>query len=391
MGRVFYGILVGVLRSHGRTHACTPGGVMNPPKSATSEDSLTSLSPLAWTPGRTAIDKPPDEPWMDLYRKMARLRSFEAAMDTLDPGGRVPRSFGSEAMVAGITAALQPGDVIVASCHPYALALAAGYDLSVIAELMVTGDARNATTASISPSQVCVRQTTAPSGSSPEFAQSLATLASAVSEGRSWLTWAHAIVVVVRDDAIGSEEFLETLGIAIEWSLPMVFVCENNQFVPPTTVRTLYEQARTFDLPSDEVDGMNPMAVASVLRRAIADARSCPGPRAIEMLTFYPPARTPRTRFNRQPPGVTRWRDPITQFREAIVSRNLAEVGDLLEIHLCEETEVTRATVSALQHAQASTLRLAATHEGTDLIPLHSARWVICPRLPYPSQRRGRP
>jgi pyruvate dehydrogenase E1 component alpha subunit len=84
----------------------------------------------------------------------------------------------------------------------------------------------------------------------------------------------------------------ETFNLAMTWKLPVIFICENNQYAMGTSVeRTsnvvdIYKLADAYDMPGDSVDGMNPEAVHEAVSRAVKRARAGEGPTLLEMKTY---------------------------------------------------------------------------------------------------------
>lgn len=84
----------------------------------------------------------------------------------------------------------------------------------------------------------------------------------------------------------------ETFNCAMIWKLPVVFICENNNYAMGTSVertsnvRDIYTLADAYDMPGDAVDGMNPEAVHEAVERAVKRAREGGGPTLLEMKTY---------------------------------------------------------------------------------------------------------
>ena len=84
----------------------------------------------------------------------------------------------------------------------------------------------------------------------------------------------------------------ETFNLAMLWKLPVIFICENNQYAMGTSVeRTsnvtdLYKLADAYEMPSDSVNGMSPEAVHEAVARAVKRAREGGGPTLLEMKTY---------------------------------------------------------------------------------------------------------
>jgi pyruvate dehydrogenase E1 component alpha subunit len=84
----------------------------------------------------------------------------------------------------------------------------------------------------------------------------------------------------------------ETFNMAMLWKLPVIFICENNQYAMGTSVeRTsnvldIYRMADAYDMPGDTVDGMSPEDVHTSIERAAKRAREGGGPTFLEMKTY---------------------------------------------------------------------------------------------------------
>ncbi len=84
----------------------------------------------------------------------------------------------------------------------------------------------------------------------------------------------------------------ETFNLAMLWKLPVVFICENNNYAMGTSVaRTsnvldIYKLADAYEMPGDQVDGMVPETVHEAVARAIRRARENGGPTLLEVKTY---------------------------------------------------------------------------------------------------------
>ena len=84
----------------------------------------------------------------------------------------------------------------------------------------------------------------------------------------------------------------ETFNMAMLWKLPVVFICENNNYAMGTSVaRTsnvldIYKLADAYDMPGDRVNGMSPEDVHDGVMRAVKRAREKGGPTLLEVKTY---------------------------------------------------------------------------------------------------------
>jgi pyruvate dehydrogenase E1 component alpha subunit len=147
--------------------------------------------------------------------------------------------------------------------------------------------------------------------------------------------------------------FHEALNLAVVWKAPVIFVCENNQYMEYTPIgavtavaRPAADRAPAYGLESIVVDGNDADAVYETATRAVARARAGEGPSLIEALTYR------HGGHSRADPGkyrpddeVKAWlaKDPIPRFRAALTSRGATDAQlDAIE-------EETRAKVAAAE------------------------------------------
>jgi pyruvate dehydrogenase E1 component subunit alpha len=147
------------------------------------------------------------------------------------------------------------------------------------------------------------------------------------------------------DGATSEGDFHEALNFAGVWHVPVVFVCQNNQWaisVPlkkQTHSRTIAQKALAYGLPGIQVDGNDVLAVYAVAREAVERARAGEGPTLIECVTYRLGVHTTAddpTKY-RSEAEVAMWeqKDPLTRYRAYLEKRNLLEEG--LEQQVDEE------------------------------------------------------
>jgi pyruvate dehydrogenase E1 component alpha subunit len=153
------------------------------------------------------------------------------------------------------------------------------------------------------------------------------------------------VMVYFGDGATSEGDFHEALNFAGVWHVPVVFVCQNNQWaisVPlkkQTHSRTLAQKALAYGLPGLQVDGNDVLAVYAASREAVDRARAGDGPTLIECVTyrlgFHTTADDP-TKY-RSSEEVAEWerKDPLTRFAAYLKKKNLLEEG--LEARIDEE------------------------------------------------------
>ncbi len=281
---------------------------------------------------------PPDPP--RLYHAMQTIRETEMQLARCHQRGLIHGAchtyVGQEAVAAGVCAHLRPNDVVFSTHRGHGHALAKGLPPGeLIAELFgrATGCSRGR------------------GGSMHLFAPEIGLMGTSGIVGPCILQAAgagytfkllktdRAAVAFFGDGAVNNGAFHEGLNLAAIWRLPVLFVCENNQFA--TEVPFSYASGNpgvagrgaSYGIPGIEVDGNDVEAVARVAGEALQRARTGGGPTLIECKTY-------RTRPHSEGMGdytyrtreeVAAWRErcPIRRLRATLTGRNPAVAIEL--------------------------------------------------------------
>ena len=130
----------------------------------------------------------------------------------------------------------------------------------------------------------------------------------------------------------------ETFNLAMLWKLPVVFICENNNYAMGTSIeRTsnvvdIYKLADAYEMPSDKVDGMSPEAVHESVARAVKRAREGGGPTLIEMKTYRYKGHSisdPQKYRSKDEVEEYKDQDPIIHVAKTILENKFATQADL--------------------------------------------------------------
>jgi pyruvate dehydrogenase E1 component alpha subunit len=169
-----------------------------------------------------------------------------------------------------------------------------------------------------------------------------------------------AVVMVYFGDGATSEgDFHEAMNFAGVWHVPVVFVCQNNQWaisVPlkkQTHSRTLAQKALAYGFPGLQVDGNDVLAVYAAGREAVERARGGGGPTLIECVTYRLGVHTTAddpTRY-RSEEEVRAWerKDPLTRFSAYLQKKGLLDPA--LEQEIDEEIARAVKTFEAMPPA----------------------------------------
>jgi acetoin:2,6-dichlorophenolindophenol oxidoreductase subunit alpha len=270
---------------------------------------------------------------LQLYEQMAVIRRTEQAAHDLFLAGLVKGTThlaaGHEAVAVGASAALRPDDYVFATYRGHHHAIARGATpAECLAELMskATGVCR--------AKGGSMHLTKASAGMLGSYAIVGAHLPMAA--GAAWSAQqrrtGQVAVAFFGDGATNIGAFHEALNLAAVWSLPVLFVCENNLYMEYTPIASVTavrhpaaDRAASYGLKSEVIDGNDVVAVAAAIGQAADRARAGGGPALLEAVTYrhFGHSRTDPAKY-RPADEVEQWlkRDPL------VVARSrLAELG----------------------------------------------------------------
>ena len=256
-----------------------------------------------------------------LYAAMLRTRAFDAKAVSLQRTGRLgtyASSLGQEAVSVGVAAAMRADDVLIPSFREHGAQLWRGVTMEELL-LYWGGDERGSDFARAREDfPVCV-----PVGTQYPHAVGVAMAFTLRGEDR-------CAVAVGGDGSTSRGDFHEALNMAGVWSLPAVFVINNNQWaisVPresQTAAETLAQKAIGAGLPGEQVDGCDVIAVRDAVTRALARGRDGGGATVIECITYRLSDHTTAddaTRYRDDEAVSPHWaEEPIARLREHLVA-----------------------------------------------------------------------
>jgi TPP-dependent pyruvate/acetoin dehydrogenase alpha subunit len=230
---------------------------------------------------------------VDLYSTMIKVRLFEeAAIAHFRQGdvlGNMHMSIGQEATATGIMKALKLEDLVASNHRCDGHLIAKGADIrKMMAELMGKNEGYcrgRAGKMHLSAPEVGVLSANGIVGASLPLATGHALYASIYKTDQ-------VAVAMFGDGAANEGAFHESLNLAALWNLPVVFVCENNQFAistrfeEATASETVAQRGAAYNIPGVRVDGNDVIAVYKAAKEAVDRARSGKGPTLIECFTY---------------------------------------------------------------------------------------------------------
>lgn len=233
------------------------------------------------------------ETYLYWYELMLLLRRFEEKTGQLY-GMQKIRGFchlyiGQEAVAAGCMTATNPDDKFITAYRDHALAIAKGVSAkSCMAELY--GKATGCSKGKGGSMHFF--------GVKENFFGGHGIVGAQIGTGAG-LAFAekyrnsnNVVLCFFGDGAARQGMLHETFNMAMLWQLPVVFICENNQYAMGTSVaRTsnvldIYKLADAYDMPSDSIDGMSPENVHNGVLRAVNRAKEKGGPTLLEIKTY---------------------------------------------------------------------------------------------------------
>ncbi|MFZ3573028.1 pyruvate dehydrogenase (acetyl-transferring) E1 component subunit alpha [Streptomyces sp. BH097] len=306
---------------------------------------------------RAAAQKARTEHGQKLLESMLRIRRFEERCVELYSAARI-RGFvhlyiGEEAVAVGVNEALSLDDAIVSTYREHGHALARGLTTeAVMAEMFgkSTGcsHGRGGSMHLFDANRRFYGGNAIVGGGLP-LAAGLA-LADRMN-GRSRVTCCF-----FGDGAVAEGEFHETANLAALWGLPLLFVCENNQYAMGTALDRAQAQtdlalrASSYGMVAWGVDGMDVEAVETAARRATEAIRAGGGPHFLELRTYrfrahsmYDPDRY------RDKSEIERWkkRDPLVTFADRLRREHALPAARLQAIETRVNAEIERAVEAA--------------------------------------------
>jgi TPP-dependent pyruvate/acetoin dehydrogenase alpha subunit len=290
---------------------------------------------------------------LEMQRRMLRIRRFDERASRMVKRGQIPgtvhTSIGQEAQVVGACMALGDGDYMSGNHRSHGHPIGKGSPLGpLMAELVgkATGVCQGKggslhladfAVGSLGESGIV--------GSSIPIATGAALSSKVLGNGKVSLAF-------FGDGAANQGCLYEAMNISGVWNLPVVFLCENNQYALSTPAHTvtsgvIADRADGFGMPGVRVeDGQDVLAVFGAVTAAVDRARRGEGPSLVEVVTY---------RFNEHSEGLrlgtdyrdadekAAWsgRDPIVLFRQYLEREGIAtaEELDALEAEVLAEVD----------------------------------------------------
>lgn len=299
----------------------------------------------------------------EMYRKMVTIRRFEEAVLEIYQQGLMPGLahpyIGQEASAVGVCTALRDDDYITSTHRGHGHLIAKGGQVDrMMAEMMGKEAGYNrgkGGTMHIADMSLGILGANGIVGGGMGMAAG-AGLSAQMRETD------QVAVCFFGDGAANQGSFLEAANMASIWSLPVIFLCENNlygEYTPHRDVTAIKEhiaeRAAGYNMPAIVVDGMDVVAVYETTSRMVERARAGDGPSFIETKTYRyrghhvgdgNPEKTYRTQ---EETDLWKTRDPITRLARRMVKGGMATEKEVNEIDQSIQSAVEHAVEFAKQ------------------------------------------
>jgi TPP-dependent pyruvate/acetoin dehydrogenase alpha subunit len=297
----------------------------------------------------------------EMLQRMYQIRFFEEAAGLLYKKGRlkggIHASIGQEAVAVGICAQLTQQDYIASTHRGHGHHIAKGADLGkLMAEIL--GKATGYCGGKGGSMHVAAFEV----GSLGAFPVVAAGVPSAVGAALSGRLRGQDYVTVAffGDGALGQGILYEAFNLAAIWKLPVLFVCENNQYAVSSSVdqtiaiRDIPGMAEKHGLAVEETDGQDLLAVYQAAQRAILRARQGGGPTFLHARTYRFEGHyfgEPQVYRSREEVAQARRnRDPIHKYCEYLLQNGVADQARIEGI----EESARKSIEQALRYAEES-------------------------------------
>ncbi|WP_407051073.1 pyruvate dehydrogenase (acetyl-transferring) E1 component subunit alpha [Methyloraptor flagellatus] len=300
-----------------------------------------------------------NEQELDAYRMMLLIRRFEEKAGQMYGmgliGGFCHLYIGQEAVVVGMQLAMEEGDQVITGYRDHGHMLACGMEANgVMAEL--TGRRGGYSKGKGGSMHMFSIEKQFFGGHGIVGAQ--VSLGTGLAFANRYRKNGKVSVTYFGDGAANQGQVYESFNMAELWRLPVVYVIENNRYAMGTAVSRASAQAdfskrgASFNIPGEQVDGMDVRAVREAALRALAHARSGEGPYILEMQTYryrgHSMSDPAKYRSKEEVQKMRNEHDPIEQVRNRLLASGAVSEDDLKKI----DADVRAVVQDAAEFAQ---------------------------------------
>ncbi len=277
------------------------------------------------------------------YRDMLLIRRFEEKAGQMYGmgliGGFCHLYIGQEAVVVGMQMALKEGDQVITGYRDHGHMLACGMDAKgVMAEL--TGRRNGYSKGKGGSMHMFSAEKGFYGGHGIVGAQ--VPLGTGLAFANKYRGNDNVSLTYFGDGASNQGQVYESFNMAKLWSLPVIYIIENNQYAMGTSLKraasttNLSTRGASFEIPGEQVDGMDVRAVKAAGEKAVKWCREGNGPYILEMLTYryrgHSMSDPAKYRTREEVEKIRSEQDPIDQVRQRLIEKKWASEADLKAI-----------------------------------------------------------
>ena len=313
------------------------------------------------TKTRKPVSEPQKTELVQFYRDMLLIRRFEEKAGQLYGMGLIAGFchlyIGQEAVVVGVQSVLDPDDQVITGYRDHGHMLATGMtSRGVMAEL--TGREGGYARGKGGSMHMFSREKNFFGGHGIVGAQ--VPLGTGLAFANRYKGQDNVCVAYFGDGASNQGQVYEAFNMASLWKLPVVYVIENNQYAMGTSIARasaeteLYKRGISFEIPGEEVDGMDVLAVRKAAAKAVQRARDGDGPYILEMKTYryrgHSMSDPAKYRTREEVQEMREHHDPIEMLKNRLLDAKHVKEDDLKQI----EAEIREIVNDSAQFAQDS-------------------------------------
>jgi pyruvate dehydrogenase E1 component alpha subunit len=280
---------------------------------------------------------------LEAYREMLLIRRFEEKAGQLYGmgliGGFCHLYIGQEAVVVGMQMALKEGDEVITGYRDHGHMLACQMDpKGVMAEL--TGRRGGYSKGKGGSMHMFSKEKHFYGGHGIVGAQ--VSLGTGLAFANRYRGNDNVSLTYFGDGAANQGQVYESFNMAALWKLPVIYIIENNRYAMGTSVQRSSAQTdfskrgASFDIPGEQVDGMDVRAVKAAGDKAVKWCRDGNGPFILEMMTYryrgHSMSDPAKYRTREEVEKVRGEQDPIEQVRARLLQKKMATEDDLKKI-----------------------------------------------------------
>ena len=322
---------------------CDQGGLQVAAAEKTAPKRRATGSAKSKSNGKANLAEFTAEEERQIYRDMLLIRRFEEKAGQLYGmgliGGFCHLYIGQEAVVVGMQKALIEGDQVITGYRDHGHMLATGMDAKgVMAEL--TGRRNGYSKGKGGSMHMFSKEKGFYGGHGIVGGQ--VSLGTGLAFANRYRSNGNVCLTYFGDGAANQGQVYESFNMAKLWHLPVVYIIENNKYGMGTSIERassttdLSQRGQSFDIPGEQVDGMDVRAVYAAGSKAVEHARSGEGPYILEMLTYryrgHSMSDPAKYRTKDEVQKMRSEHDPIEQVKQRLIETGAESEESLKEI-----------------------------------------------------------